>query len=178
MTEQLDNEARYLIDEERHGIGWTIRSDDQWLDVPQEAVKPVLAYLGIKRAEIPATLGGLIRRPWTLTGNFGPEYPGGRIWNRHGYAPNCPLLRWARESVHAIDGAFETFADVEDAYLATRPRREWDEWKRKRLHAVLANHPHGRRPRGVDWGYGNLSLDSNTPPGPRLILKGDKLVPE
>jgi len=177
MTEQLDNEVRHLIDEGHRAIGWVVRAGDRWLDEPQEAIKPVLASLGVKPAAIQATIGGLIRRPWTLTGNFGPEYPGDRIWNRPGYEHNCPLVRWARGHVYPIDGAYETFADVEDAYLATRPRRERLEWKRKRLHDFLVNHPRGRCP-SAHWAYGNLSLDPDTTPGPRLIAKGDKLIPE
>jgi len=61
---------------------WVIYDNtESWTTHPRENIKSYLASIGYKQAD--GLLGGAIYKCWTLVNEpFGPEYPGGRMWNR------------------------------------------------------------------------------------------------
>lgn len=81
----LDNKVRALKVVERGGEfdSWAMFDESQnWTTQPRENIKSYLTSLGYGKPD--AVIGGAVFKSWTLTNEpFGPEYPGGRKWNRN-----------------------------------------------------------------------------------------------
>lgn len=81
----LDNKVRALKVVERGGEfdSWAMFDESQnWTTQPRENIKSYLTSLGYGKPD--AIIGGAVFKSWTLTNEpFGPEYPGGRKWNRN-----------------------------------------------------------------------------------------------
>jgi hypothetical protein len=79
----FDAIVRHVVTEGGEDAGWVVRSDGRWLEETKSNACDALVHLGVKKADVDAVAGSCVLRPWTLvTVPFGPEYPGGREWNR------------------------------------------------------------------------------------------------
>lgn len=89
LWSDLDNKVRALKTTGKNRScqfdSWALCDHDEaWTTHPRENIKSYLANLGHQKPD--GILGGAIFKAWTIVNEpFGPEYPGGRQWNR--YAP-------------------------------------------------------------------------------------------
>lgn len=79
----FDELVRHLVSPEHIDAGWSLRAGSYWTDEPMAHVTKALKSQGHKNDEIDIILGSAVLKHWVLTNvPFGPEYPGGRYWNR------------------------------------------------------------------------------------------------
>lgn len=85
-----DDLLRHVVmDDPRKAIGWYIHSD-VWTPEKFEHMKMMLKGQGLTTDELNAIGSNAILKPWIqVKMPFGPEYPGGRLWNR-----NAPQLSY------------------------------------------------------------------------------------
>jgi hypothetical protein len=79
---ELDDKFRCLKADQQFEA-WVIQdASEEWVTQPRENVKSVLVSMGFNKPD--TIFGGAIMRSWMLVNEpFGPEYPGGRKWNRN-----------------------------------------------------------------------------------------------
>lgn len=81
-SDDFDNSVRHLISSGKDG-GWTLFSQNHWIDEPLTHVRAALSSMNLKKQEVDSIVGNSVMRPWTLVNlPFQPEYPGDRTWNR------------------------------------------------------------------------------------------------
>jgi len=89
-TDQMDNEMWSDLDDvvrclkaDKQFEMWVVRDlSEEWVIQPRENVKSVLFSKGLAKPD--PIIGTAVLKAWTLVNEpFGPEYPGGRKWNRN-----------------------------------------------------------------------------------------------
>jgi len=83
-TTNFDSKYRYLITPNRSPAGWVLHnSQEGWCGTNKDNVISVLMNNGLSASDSKAATGQIIEDGWTITNMpFGPEYPGGRRWNK------------------------------------------------------------------------------------------------
>lgn len=78
-----DNILRSLVTPGGDHAGWFCRLESGgWSRQPASHIKMLLQHIGMDKGTAEATMGGAVKRAWTLVNlPFREEYPGGRQWN-------------------------------------------------------------------------------------------------
>jgi hypothetical protein len=79
---EFDAKIRHILNDQS-GESWVININDEWFYEDPGAVTNVLMSKGLPNGEARAVMGRAIDFGWKRVNvPFGPEYPGGRMWNK------------------------------------------------------------------------------------------------